>query len=93
MPVWSRSLLVDTGPLIALGKVRDAEHKRAMKFIASFAGLFITTMPVVAEARHFLECGKIGLFEKIQAGAMLIEVIVEPIAPTPTKGRDVFRPA
>ena len=51
------------------------------------------TMPVVAEARHFLERGKIGLFEKIQAGAILIEVIVEPIAPTPTKGREVFRPA
>ena len=52
-----------------------------MQFIASFTGLFITTMAVVAEACHFLEHRKIGLFEKIRAGAILIEDIGAPDMP------------
>ena len=73
--VWPRSILVDAGPLIALGKVRDAEHRRALQFATVFRGILITTLPVIAEACHFLSDTKTSLFGQIRDGAIVIEEI------------------
>lgn len=75
MPVWPKSVLVDAGPLIALGRVRDAEHRRALKFAESFNGTLITTLPVIAEACHFLSERKIDLFGQIKEKTIIVEAI------------------
>lgn len=75
MPVWPKSVLVDAGPLIALGRVRDAEHRRALQFAESFSGTLITTLPVIAEACHFLSERKIDLFGQIKDKTIIVEEI------------------
>ena len=75
MRVWTKSILVDAGPLIALGKERDDDHQRALRFAASFNGTLITTLPVIAEACHFLRDRKIDLFGQIRDGSISIEDI------------------
>lgn len=75
MQVWPRSILVDAGPLIALAKVRDADHQRAVRFAAAFTGTLITTLPVIAEVCHFTGERKVDLFEQIESGAIVLEDI------------------
>ena len=75
MQAWPRSVLVDAGPLVALGRARDADSQRARQFAASFNGVLVTTMPVIAEACHFVREKKIDLFKQIGIGTILIEDI------------------
>jgi hypothetical protein len=46
--------LVDAGPLIALFQRREREHSRVRQFVQHARTRFVTTLPVVTEAAHFL---------------------------------------
>jgi predicted nucleic acid-binding protein len=46
------SILVDTGPLVALASRRDNWHQRCVDFLNSFHGELITTWPVLTEFSH-----------------------------------------
>lgn len=73
--VWPKSILVDAGPLIALGRVRDADHRRAMQFAAAYTGTLITTLAVIAEVCHFVRERKIELFAQIRNRTVVLEDI------------------
>ena len=47
-----RSLLVDTGPLVALADKRDAAHEDCTSFLASYRGRLLTTWAVLTEFSH-----------------------------------------
>jgi uncharacterized protein len=49
-----RSIVVDTGPLVALFKRRDHEHARVSRFLQQHPCALVTTWPVVAEAWHLI---------------------------------------
>jgi uncharacterized protein len=48
------SVLLDTGPLVALFKRNDAHHKRAVAWFKSHHGPLLTTQAVVTEAWHLV---------------------------------------
>lgn len=48
------SILVDTGPLIALASRRDRWHARCASFLRGFRGELITTWPVLTEFSHLV---------------------------------------
>ena len=65
-----RSVLVDTGALIALVRARDKYHTRVAQFLGEFlSGELITTLPVLTEAMHLLPA---------QLGAAVIELARGP---------------
>ena len=70
-----KSILVDAGPLIALGTRRDADHQAAISWASSAPAPLVSTWPVIAEAAHFLGSRKRVLFSNIESGAMRIEEI------------------
>jgi len=49
------SILVDTGPLVALANRRDHWHARCARFLGSFRGELITTWPVLTEFSHLVD--------------------------------------
>jgi uncharacterized protein len=49
------SILVDTGPLVALASRRDHWHARCVRFLSGFRGQLITTWPVLTEFSHLVE--------------------------------------
>jgi uncharacterized protein len=49
------SILVDTGPLVALASRRDHWHGRCAKFLSTFRGDLITTWPVLTEFLHLVD--------------------------------------
>ena len=48
------SILVDTGPLVALASKRDHWHQRCVKFLSNCKGELITTWPVLTEFSHLV---------------------------------------
>lgn len=70
-----RSILVDAGPLIALGTPSDHSHRAAISWAANAPPLAISTWAVIAEAAYFLGSRKRSLFTKIEAGTIRIEEI------------------
>ncbi len=46
------SVLVDTGPLVALMNKRDRHHQRFVEYLRSFSGQLVTTWPVLTEVTH-----------------------------------------
>ncbi len=48
------SILVDTGPLIALLDKSDKHHRIVSAYIRRFRGRLLTTWPVLTEVCHFL---------------------------------------
>ncbi|MFN0300716.1 MAG: type II toxin-antitoxin system VapC family toxin [Burkholderiales bacterium] len=48
------SVLVDTGPLVALFSARDTHHADAQAWFKSFRGNLLTTWPVLTEVTHLL---------------------------------------
>ena len=46
------SMLVDTGPLVALADRRDAAHARCVEFLQNYRGRLITTWAVLTEFSH-----------------------------------------
>lgn len=48
------SILVDTGPLVALASRRDHWHVRCVRFLQDFRGELITIWPVLTEFSHLI---------------------------------------
>jgi len=72
-------ILCDTGPIVALIDVRDADHARC---VASLAGLanetLVTTWPCLTEAMHFARkaagsTGQDKVWHFLTSGAMLLD--------------------
>jgi predicted nucleic acid-binding protein len=55
-----KSLLLDTGPLIAYLNSRDQHHDEAAERIDSFSGEFHTTGAVITEAMHMVSPARDG---------------------------------
>ena len=68
-----KSILADTGPLVALLIKRDPHHRATAHWIANNVQRLLSTWPVVTEACHFLGLdGKLALFQMIERGALVI---------------------
>lgn len=68
-----KSILADTGPLVALLLKRDPHHRATGRWIANNVQRLLSTWPVVTEACHFLGLdGKLALFQMIERGALVI---------------------
>ena len=71
-----RSIIVDTGPLVALFHARDRHHESAKALLESIPAVLVTTWPVVTEACHFLgQAGKRALLTFIKRGALRLETL------------------
>jgi predicted nucleic acid-binding protein len=74
MKTW----LLDTGPLVAFLEADDPAHDRAIEILSSFAGILLTTGPVVTEAFYLLRYARGGgrrLVEFIEhTNALVIDV-------------------
>lgn len=49
-----RSVLLDTGPFVALLDKSEKNHERCVAFFQAFKGTFLTTEPVLTEAVYLL---------------------------------------
>ena len=68
-----KSILADTGPLVALLLKKDPHHRSTARWVASNAHRLLSTWPVVTEACHFLRLeGKLALFQIIERGALVV---------------------
>ena len=71
-----RSIIVDTGPLVALFHARDQRHGAAKAVLESSPAVLVTTWPVITEACHFLgQAGKRALLTFIRRGALRLETL------------------
>ena len=69
-----RSIIVDTGPLVALFHARDEHHEAAKAVLASSPAVLLSTWPVLTEACHFLgQAGKRALLTFIRRGGLRLE--------------------
>ena len=78
-----RSIVADTGPLVALFKRRDRDHARVKRFLQQHPCALVTTWLVVTEAWHLLgEPARLGFARWIVAGgAAVLELRPEdPVA-------------
>ena len=71
-----RTVLADSGFLVALGIQRDPRHQAAKAFLERYKGEIIVPGPVVVESSYFLSVsGKIRLLDWIaKGGARLVEL-------------------
>jgi predicted nucleic acid-binding protein len=66
-----RSIIVDTGPLVALFDARDEHHDEAKRVLESTRAVLLSTWPVVTEACHFLgQAGKRALLAFVRRGGV-----------------------
>ena len=71
-----RSILVDTGPLVALFHARDQHHAAAKAVLESSPAVLVTTWPVITEACHILgRAGKRALLTFIRRGGLRLEAL------------------
>ena len=64
-----RSVLADSGFLVALGIRRDPRHEAAKAFVAGYKGQIVVPGPVVVESSYFLStAGKIRLLDWLGKG-------------------------
>lgn len=69
-----RSILVDTGPLVALFHSRDRHHEAAKAMLRANPAVLVSTWPVITEACHFLgQAGKRALLMFIRRGGLRLE--------------------
>ena len=77
------TLLLDTGPLVALLDAHDHLHRWSREVFASFRAPLVTCEPVLAEACYLLRSTKGGqdrVMELVQVGAL----VVQPMLPVET---------
>jgi hypothetical protein len=71
-----RSIIVDTGPLVALFDARDELHDEAKRLLESTRAVLLTTWPVITEACHFLgQKGKRALLAFIRRGGVRLHPV------------------
>ncbi|MGQ0752653.1 MAG: type II toxin-antitoxin system VapC family toxin [Betaproteobacteria bacterium] len=71
-----RSILVDTGPLVALFQARDRHHEAAKAMLQANPATLVSTWPVITEACHFLgQAGKRALLTFIRRGGLRLEAL------------------
>lgn len=64
-----KSVLADSGFLVALGIQRDPRHQAAKAFLAGYKGEIVVPAPVVVESCYFLStAGKIRLLDWLAKG-------------------------
>lgn len=69
-----RSILVDSGPLVALFHARDRHHDAAKAALQANPAVLVSTWPVITEACHFLgQTGKRALLTFIGRGGLRLE--------------------
>lgn len=74
MQVWPKNILVDAGPLIALGRKSDKHHGRALAFAATCQSRMISSWVVVAEAAHFLDSRqRVNIYRMLEDGFLHLE--------------------
>ncbi len=76
-----KSLLVDTGPLVAYLNARDPAHESVAACLAEFSGRLHTTGAVITEAIHFLSATADGpalLAELVTASQMQVHDFSQP---------------
>ena len=67
------SFVVDAGLLIALFRRRDKHHAQVKTAISTTKTKLVSTLPVVAEASHFLNAdGKVALLTWVRRGALTL---------------------
>ena len=77
-----RSILVDTGPLVALFLARDRHHDAAKALLQANPALLVSTWPVITEACHFLaQAGKRALLAFIRRGGLRPESLTADDVP------------
>lgn len=57
-----RRLIVDTGPLVALGNAAERRHRAAVEFFGGFDGALLTTVAVIAEVCALLPFHRTATF-------------------------------
>ena len=68
-----QTILVDSGPLVALFSRRDKHHARVAAFLAGFAGVMLTTWPVVTEVCHLISReNRIKFLQWAAAGGIMV---------------------
>jgi predicted nucleic acid-binding protein len=71
-----RSILVDTGPLVALFHAQDRHHEAAKATLQANPAALISTWPVITEACHFLgQTGKRALLTFVRRGGLRLEAL------------------
>lgn len=71
-------LIVDTGPLVALGDRRDPDHEACHELLSTESGPLLTIGLVIAEAAYLLERqvgtdGELALYGDIANGLFTVE--------------------
>ena len=74
-----RTVLADSGFLVALGIRRDPRHQAAKTFLAGYKGEIIVPGPVVVESCFFLSAaGKMRLLDWIAKGGATLADVPSP---------------
>ena len=74
------SVLLDTGPLVALFKRNDHDHQRALAWFKRHRGALLTTHAVVAEAWHLLNpSARLPLMRFVAAAVDICELQVHSV--------------
>jgi predicted nucleic acid-binding protein len=76
-----KSLLLDTGPLVAYLDKKDPAHDESALSLDGFSGQLHTTSAVISEAMHFVAAGNDGpalLAEFVTASQTLVHNLAQP---------------
>ncbi|MCB1006942.1 MAG: PIN domain-containing protein [Acidimicrobiales bacterium] len=73
-------LIVDTGPLVALGDRKDPDHDACLDLLSTEPGPLLTTAMVIAEAAYLLARqvgtdGELALYADIESGLFTVELL------------------
>ena len=68
-----RSIVVDTGPVVALFRRRDKHHPRVVRYLRENPCMLVTTWHVVTEAWHLLSGpARLGMMRWFDAGGAAV---------------------
>ena len=85
-----KSVLVDSGFLVALGIARDPRHQSAKAFLTGYTGTLLVPAPVVSESCYFLStANKVRLLDWLAAPQR--KVLDVPTAAYPEVGAILAR--
>lgn len=75
-----KPVLIDTGPIVALLDVGDADHEPCVAAARQIRGRLVTTWPVITEAMYLLAAspdGQDALLGQVETGAVAILELTE----------------